>query len=125
MAHDPVRERILDRVAVQLALSRRAVLSDIRQPNPVRGVGTELSLDVVIEYRRAGLLPFAAAAALRGREDPRLRAQLPRRPPTHPPPRSPGLVGQVSVSERRVVMVRVVQRVDPVRAEHVRIRDRG
>jgi hypothetical protein len=42
---------------------------------------------------------------------------------THPPPRPACLVGQVLVSERRIVVVRVVQRVDPVRAEHVSFSD--
>ena len=100
------------------------MLRDVREPEPVRGIGAEDPLHMVIEYRRARLLALAAPAALRGREDPSLRAQLPRRPTAHPPPRTPRLISQVAVPERRVVMVRVTQCVDPMRAEHVRVPDR-
>src|SRR5690606_31886668 len=71
-----------------------------------------------------GLLPLPAPAALRGRENPRLRAQLPRRPPAHPPPCAACFVSEVAVTERRIVLMRVVEGVDPIRAEHVRVADR-
>src|SRR5690606_616497 len=64
----------------------RPMLRDIRQPDPVRDVGTEDALDVVVEHGRAGLLALPPPPALRGREDPGLRAQFPRRSPAHPPP---------------------------------------
>ena len=97
---------------------------DVREPEPVRRIGTEYPLHVVVEHGRAGLLALAPPAALRGREDPGLRAQLPRRPATHPPASPARLVGQVSVAERRVLVVRIVQRIDPIGAEHIRVPDR-
>ncbi len=122
---DAVGEHVLDRAAVELALGGGAVLGDVGQPHPVRCVGAEDALHVVIEHRRASLLAFPAPAALRGREDPSLRAQLPCRPAAHPPPSPPRFVSEVSVAERRIVVMCVVQRVDPIRAEHVGIPDRG
>ena len=99
------------------------MLRDIREPEPVRGIGAEHALHVVVEHGRAGLLALPASPTLRGREDPGLRAQFPRRPPAHPPARPPGLVSEVPVAERRVVVVRVMQGVDPVRTEHVGVAD--
>ncbi len=124
VADDAVGEDILDRAAVKLAFGRRAVLGDVGEPDPVRGIGPEDALHVVVEHGWAGLLALPTSPALRGREDPGLRAQLPRRPPAHPPPRPTGFVGKVSIPERRVVVMRVMQRVDPIRAEHVRVPDR-
>ena len=43
------------RVAVHLALGAGAVLGDVGDPDPVRGVGGEDPPDVVLEHRRAGL----------------------------------------------------------------------
>jgi len=84
------------------------MLGDVGQPEPVRRVGTEHPLHVVVEHGRPGLLALPSPSALRGRENPGLRAQLPRGPSAHPPTRSAGFVGEVSVSEGRVVVVGVV-----------------
>jgi len=100
------------------------VLGDVGEPDPVRGIGPEDALHVVVEHGWAGLLALPAPAALRGGEDPSLRAQLPRRPATHPPPCAACFVSEVSVTERRVVLMRVVEGVDPIRAEDVRVADR-
>lgn len=120
---DAVREHVLDRAAVQLALGG-PVLRDVGEPEPVRRISAEHPLDMVVEHGRPGLLALPASPPLRRGEDPSLRAQLPRRPPAHPPPRSTSFVGEVSVAERRVSMVRVMQRVDPIRAEHIGVPDR-
>src|SRR3546814_11055538 len=94
----------------------------IGQPNPVRGIGTELALHVVVEHRRAGLLPLSPPAALRGGKDHCLRTQLPRRPSAPPPPCPAGFVGQVSVAETRVLRVSVLE---GVRSEGRRVGEKG
>lgn len=69
VAHDPVRVDVFDRATVELAFARlsssRPMLRDIRKPDPVRGVGAELPLHVIIEHRWPGFLALPAPAALR------------------------------------------------------------
>ena len=69
VADDPVGEHVFDRAAVELAFAR-PTLRDIGEPEPVRGIGAERPLHVIVEYGRSGLLALPASPALRGREDP-------------------------------------------------------
>jgi hypothetical protein len=122
VAHDPIGAGVLDRAQVQLALAG-GVLGDVGQPQPVRGVGCELSLDQVVVHRRSW---FAARAALAGvvAEDPLLRAQ-PVDPVTagHDPVPSQ-LVGDEPVAELGIVVVDVNRGVDQVRVVPVPMADR-
>ena len=57
---DPVGEHVLDRAAVDLALTR-GVFGDVGEPHLVGSGGGEDPLDVVVVHRRAGRLPAAAS----------------------------------------------------------------
>lgn len=68
--HNPVGIEVLDRAAVDLALTGGAVLGDVGEPDPVWGIGGEDPLDVIVEDRRPGLLALPATPPLSSREDP-------------------------------------------------------
>lgn len=71
VADDSVTAGVLERAAVELALGR-PMLGDVGEPDPVRGVGGEHPLHVIVEHGRAGLGAPATATSLSTRQDARL-----------------------------------------------------
>lgn len=61
VADDAVAEQVLDRAAVELALSGR-VLGDVGDPDEVGCRGGEVALNVVVVHRWTGRLAAAATA---------------------------------------------------------------
>ena len=105
VSHDPVGEDVLHDAAVELSFPR-TVLGDVGEPQLVRSLGGEVSLDEVVMDRRSG--PATESPLLRVRRpNALLRAQAPHPVLRRPMPEPLELVCDEAVSEGRVVVVDV------------------
>ena len=92
------------------------VLGDIRQPERIHRLGTELALDEIIMHGRSWPVVLPASSPLPEHTPPApLSTDPPRGPVRHRLACLPGFVGEEPMPELRVIQVRVVERVRPIR----------
>jgi hypothetical protein len=122
VAHQALGAGVLDRAEVELALGGR-VFSDVGEPDLVRVLGGEVSLQQIVVHRRSRDTSRAALPAVTA-EEPLLGAE-----PVHAVPAGhhtllSELVSDEPVAELGVVVMDLAGQVDQVRVVPVPLRDR-
>jgi hypothetical protein len=123
-ADDPVRVRVFDSAAVELAFAG-AVLGYVREPQLVRGVRGEVAAHQVVMGRGARLGPLAGARLAEHRPPAVVPADLPHRAVTRDMSLGTDLIGEEPIPELGIVAVRVEDRVRQVRLVELGVGDRA
>ena len=123
IAHDPVGEHVLDRAAIQLALTG-PMLGDVGEPELVGRRGGEDPLHQIVVHRGAGLAALAAPAPTDRADDPVGRAHPPHAPLRRDEPEVGEVVSDQSIPERRLFGMQIERRVRQLRLIPSSVRDR-
>ena len=99
------------------------MLREVGQPQLIRRLGTEVSAHQILMHWWARLAGLAPLLLTEYREPAVGRADPPRGSPIHRLPGVGSTIGQEPVSELRVTMVSVEQRVRPIRLHQFRFGD--
>ena len=129
-ADDPVREHILYRAKVKLALRGSPVFGDVRQPQRVGRISGELVPDATLRVSdRAEIVVDCKSRFLAVPSSPHperappgvIAADPPRCPVSHRLPDVTGLICEETVPDLWVVAVNIEQRVRPIRFDDLTI----